>query len=60
MIRNALPLFLLLCLACAWGNPDSQRIRIAVLYEGTTEALSQGFNSPLQGVSFNMGTRLGR
>lgn len=39
---------------------DIQRIRIAVLYEGTTEALSQGFNSPLQGVSFNMGMRLAR
>ncbi|MEQ8705317.1 MAG: hypothetical protein RIC19_15425 [Phaeodactylibacter sp.] len=37
-----------------------QSVRVALVYEGTTEALSQGFNSPLQGISISMGARLNR
>ncbi|KGE87158.1 hypothetical protein [Phaeodactylibacter xiamenensis] len=41
-------------------NRPARTIRIALVYEGTNQALSQGFNSPMQGFSLNIGVRLNR
>lgn len=41
-----------------YNKSNQQSIRATIVYEGTTAALSQGFNSPLKGISLNIGVRL--